>query len=63
MTLLGNISTAHVPGLCVETAYKDSGARLTGFKLLLQHSTDLGRISFISKMRTLVSTLYDFFKD
>lgn len=63
MTLLGNINTAHVPGLCVETAYKDSGARLTGFKLLLQHLTDLGRISFISKMRTLVSTLYDFFKD
>ena len=62
VTLLGNINTAHTSGLRVETAYKDSGARLTGFKSWLQHFTDLGRVCFICKMRTIVSTSYDFLK-
>ena len=63
MTLLGNINIAHTSGLCVETARKDAGARLTGFKLCLQHFTDLGRACFICKMRTIASTSYDFLKD
>ena len=63
MTLLGSINIARTSGLCVETTYDDSGARVAAFKRWLQHFTDLGRVCFICKMRTIVSTSYDFLKD